>query len=78
MGCGENRSSFQKIRKKYLLNLEEAVKITLNKNGVLENNISSAGVCTLHSQIEGYSFCSYRRTKSKMERMLTAIMMPQI
>ena len=48
------------------------------KNGVLKNNISSAGVCTLHSQIEGYSFCSYRRTKSKMERMLTAIMMPQI
>ena len=67
-----------KNQEKYLLNLEEAVKITLTKNGVLKNNISSAGVCTLHSQIGGYSFCSYRRTKSKTERMLTAIMMPQI
>ena len=60
---------------KYLLNLEEAVRLTLQKNGVPAENIFSAGVCTLHSEIEGYSFCSYRRTKSKTERMLTAIMM---
>ena len=65
----------RKNQEKYLLNLEQAVKITLEKNGVLEKNIFSTGVCTLHSQIEGYSFCSYRRTKSKTERMLTAIMM---
>ena len=64
-----------KNQEKYLLNLEQAVKITLTKNGVPEKNIFSAGVCTLHSQIEGYNFCSYRRTKSKTERMLTAIMM---
>ena len=64
-----------KNQEKYLLNLEKAVKITLIKNGVLHKNIFSAGVCTLHSQKEGYSFCSYRRTKSKTERMLTAIIM---
>ena len=65
----------RKNQEKYLLNLEQAVKITLVKNGVPEKNIFSTGVCTLHSQIEGYCFCSYRRTKSKTERMLTAIMM---
>ena len=64
-----------KNQEKYLLNLEEAVRFTLQKNGVPAENIFSAGVCTLHSQVEGYSFCSYRRTKSKTERMLTAIMM---
>ncbi len=64
-----------KNQEKYLLNLEAAVRLTLLKNGVPAENIFSAGVCTLHSQVEGYSFCSYRRTKSKTERMLTAIMM---
>ena len=64
-----------KNQEKYLLNLELAVKITLVKNGVSEKNIFTTGICTLHSQLEGYSFCSYRRTKSKTERMLTAIMM---
>ena len=64
-----------KNQEKYLLNLEAAVKLTLVKNGVPAAKIFSAGVCTLHSQIEGYSLCSYRRTKSKTERMLTAIMM---
>lgn len=64
-----------KNQEKYLLNLEEAVRLTLLECGVAEENIFSAGVCTLHSQIEGHSFCSYRRTKSKTERMLTAIMM---
>ena len=65
----------RKNQEKYLLNLEEAVKLTLVENGVPAARIFSAGVCTLHSQIESYSFCSYRRTKSKTERMLTAIMM---
>ena len=65
----------RKNQEKYLLNLEEAVRLTLLKNGVQAANIFSAGVCTLHSQKEGCSFCSYRRTKSKTERMLTAIMM---
>ena len=65
----------QKNQEKYLLNLQEAVRLTLTGNGVPASNIFSAGVCTLHSKIQGYSFCSYRRTKSKTERMLTAIMM---
>ena len=65
----------RKNQEKYLLNLEEAVRLTLLQNGVAAANIFSSGVCTLHSQIEGHNFCSYRRTKSKTERMLTAIMM---
>lgn len=65
----------RKNSEKYLLNLEEAVRLTLLECGVAAANIFSAGVCTLHSQVEGYRFCSYRRTKSKTERMLTAIMM---
>ena len=65
----------KKNQEKFLLNLELAVKLTLIKNGVPEKNIFSSGVCTLHSHIDGHSFCSYRRTKSKTERMLTAILM---
>ena len=65
----------QKNSGKYLLNLQEAVRMTLEENGVPATNIFSTGVCTLHSQLDGFNFCSYRRTKSKTERMLTAIMM---
>ena len=65
----------RKNEEKYLLNLQEAVKLTVIKNGVLENNFFSTNICTYHSQIEGYSLCSYRRTKSPTQRMLTAIMM---
>ena len=64
-----------KNQEKYLLNLQEAVKLTVIKNGVPEKNFFTTDVCTYHSQIEGYSFCSYRRTKSPTQRMLTAIMM---
>ena len=66
-----------KNEEKYLLNLQEAVKLTLLKNGILEKNIFPTSVCTFHSQIEGHSFCSYRRTKSATQRMLTAIMMTE-
>ena len=65
----------RKNEEKYLLNLQDAVKITVMKNGVLENNFFSTNICTYHSQIEGHSLCSYRRTKSPTQRMLTAIMM---
>ena len=65
----------RKNEEKYLLNLQEAVKLTVIKNGVLENNFFSTNLCTYHSQIEGHSLCSYRRTKSPTQRMLTAIMM---
>ena len=64
----------RKNTEKYLLNLQEAVKLTLLKNGIQEKNIFPTTICTYHSQIEGNSFCSYRRTKSATQRMLTAIM----
>jgi YfiH family protein len=62
----------KKNDEKYLLNLEEAVKLTVMECGVLEKNISTSGYCTFHSQER---FCSYRRTKSASDRMLTAIML---
>ena len=62
----------KKNDEKYLLNLEEAVKLTVMECGVLEKNISISGYCTFHSQER---FCSYRRTKSASDRMLTAIML---
>ena len=65
----------RKNEEKYLLNLQEAVKLTLMKNGVLEKNIFLTDICTYHSQIQGHNLCSYRRTKSPSQRMLTAIMM---
>lgn len=75
----------KKSEKKYLLNLEEAVKLTVMECGLPEGNISSSGYCTLHSEVtledeqgksgETIRFCSYRRTKSPCERMLTAIML---
>ena len=65
----------RKNEEKYLLNLQEAVKLTLLKNGVPEKNIFLTDLCTYHSQIEGHSLCSYRRTKSAIQRMLTSIMM---
>ena len=65
----------RKNQEKYLLNLKEAVKLTLLKNGIPEKNIFPTSICTYHSQIEGNTFCSYRRTKSATQRMLTAIMM---
>lgn len=79
------RKNDKKSEKKYLLNLEEAVKLTVMECGVPEGNISSSGYCTFHSEVtmenkwgksgEIIRFCSYRRTKSPCERMLTAIML---
>ena len=65
----------RKNEEKYLLNLQEAVTLTLLKNGILEKNIFPITICTYHSQIDSHSLCSYRRTKSATQRMLTAIMM---
>lgn len=64
----------RKNDEKYLLNLQEAVKTTLLKNGILEQNFFPTKICTYHSQIQDNSLCSYRRTKSATQRMLTAIM----
>lgn len=79
------RKNDKKSEKKYLLNLEEAVKLTVMECGLPEDNICSSGYCTLHSEVtlkdvsgkpgEAIRFCSYRRTKSPCERMLTAIML---
>ena len=65
----------RKNEEKYLLNLQEAVKLTVIKNGVQEKNFLPTDICTYHSTIEGHRLCSYRRTKSPTQRMLTAIMM---
>lgn len=80
----------KKENEKYLLNLESAIKKTAKEAGVLMENIFTTGLCTFHSQIKTsdengnenknseknhFSFCSYRRTKSLTERMLTAIML---
>ena len=75
-----DKSEIEKIftpknAEKYLLNLQEAVKLTVIKNEVPEKNVFLTDLCTYHSQIEGHSLCSYRRTKSPNQRMLTAIMM---
>ena len=70
-----NKIFSRKNEEKYLLNLQEAVKLTLLRNGVSEKNIFLTDLCTYHSRIEGLSLCSYRRTKSPTQRMLTAIMM---
>ena len=67
----------RKNEEKYLLNLQEAVRLTLLKNGIQEKNIFTTTICTYHTQIEGHSLCSYRRTKSATQRMLTAIMMTE-
>jgi YfiH family protein len=65
----------RKNDEKFLLNLQEAVKWTLLQKGVPAENIFSTDICTYHSKVQGHSFCSYRRTKSPDQRMLTAIMM---
>lgn len=56
---------------KYILNLTRAIEITLLRNGISEKNIFTVDKCTIESD----DLCSYRRTKSKTDHMLTAIMM---
>ncbi|MBR5933962.1 MAG: peptidoglycan editing factor PgeF [Treponema sp.] len=57
--------------KKYLLDLNKAIEITLLKAGVKEENIYTVNRCT----IEDEKLCSYRRTGLKKTHMLTAIML---
>lgn len=56
---------------KYKLDMQGAIEITLTKCGVLSKNIYSVNRCT----IESSDLCSYRRTHSKTEHMLTAIVL---
>lgn len=78
---GEDARKFfiQKDNGKYLLNLKSAIKKTALETGISRENIFSTEFCTYHSQNikeeNDFIFCSYRRTKSSTERMLTAIML---
>ncbi|MCR4788628.1 MAG: peptidoglycan editing factor PgeF [Lachnospiraceae bacterium] len=56
---------------KYLLDLKSAIKLTLIKCGIREENISDTNVCTFESE----DICSWRRDADKAARMLTAIML---
>ena len=56
---------------KYLLDLSEAVKLTLIKAAVREENIFMPPYCTCHSK----TFPSYRRNKVLKPHMLTGIML---
>ena len=56
---------------KYLLNLSEAIRITLKKAGLRSENIKDINVCTFESN----NLDSYRRDKENCGRMLTGIVM---
>lgn len=60
-----------KNAEKYNLNLTAAIEITLKEAGVKQENIFSVNKCTIESE----NLCSFRRTKSKTDHMLTAIML---
>lgn len=59
---------------KYLLNLQEAIRITALKAGVLPHNFYYCGHCTFHEDI----FDSYRKNGGKDYRMLTGIMLNSV
>lgn len=56
---------------KYLLNLALGVRLTLERAGVLPENIHIPDLCTFHTD----EFSSWRRTRSLTERILTGIML---
>ncbi|MBE6464165.1 MAG: peptidoglycan editing factor PgeF [Eggerthellaceae bacterium] len=56
---------------KYLLDVANAVRMTLLECGVKEENITMPFECTCH----GKDFASYRRDKDPDDRMLTAIVL---
>jgi len=56
---------------KYLLNLQEAIKCSVLKAGVLEKNFVKAHYCTYHDNL----FDSYRLNGGQRARMLTGIML---
>lgn len=56
---------------KFNLDMKAAIEQTLIKTGVLQENIYSVNRCT----IEASDLCSFRRTKSTVDHMLTAIML---
>ena len=58
---------------KYLLDLGEAVSISLCKEGVKKENIFDSGHCTFHTD----EFSSWRRTRNKKHQILTYIMLKE-
>ena len=56
---------------KYLLDLPEAIRIALQREGLKEENITKPFSCTLHDDL----FASYRKDKDPVARMLTGIML---
>lgn len=56
---------------KYYLDLKKAIEITLTESGVQQSKIYSVDRCTIESE----NLCSFRRTKSTTDHMLTAIML---
>lgn len=55
---------------KYTLDMALAIETSLVRSGIERDNIFSVDMCT----IKNSRLCSFRRTKSKTEHMLTAIM----
>lgn len=69
----ERKCFFHKREKegKYLLDLPEAITISLLREGIKKENITKPFSCTLHDGI----FASYRKEKDPVARMLTGIML---
>lgn len=62
---------FKRNDEKYSLDLREAIRISLCKTGVKNENIHDLGICTYESE----DLCSWRRDNPIMRSMLTAIML---
>lgn len=56
---------------KYLLDMARAIELSLVDAGLNKDNIYNVDMCTIESR----DLCSYRRTGSKTDHMLTAIML---
>ena len=56
---------------KFLLDVTEAVRITLIQHGILEENITRENICTYHDDM----FHSWRLEQDRSKQMLTGIML---
>ena len=59
------------IEGKYLLDMGEAISISLCREGVKKENIHDSGECTYHTD----EYSSWRRTRNKKHQILTYIML---
>ena len=72
--CDEVHKIFTPIPhkpEKYLLDVTEAIKMSLKKFGIREENITRSEYCTYHSGI----FNSWRLEQDRTKQMLTGIML---